>query len=332
MDLGFVEAGHEIVWANDIWADAVNTYRENLGDHIHFGPIEMLSPVPDAEIVIGGFPCQGFSVANRGRYASDKRNELYLQLLRVINEKRPLYFVAENVKGLLSLEKGLVFARILADFEDLGYEVSYALLNAADFGVPQRRERVFIVGRLGGASLRCAFPPQPTHAPRGEALARRLQTWVGVGEALAQLPVPGAASGLANHGDFSEYKLRFNGYLGHRTVDPELPAPTITARGDDAGGVVVIHHPSNSRRISPREAATIQSFPVNFRFSGTRTSVYRQIANAVPPLLARRVAECIPVAVIANTREMERFAVSSSKDSLRSSAKNVGVEQLNLLD
>jgi DNA (cytosine-5)-methyltransferase 1 len=297
MDLGFEMAGHTIVWANDVFEDAVQTYRKNFGDHVHLGPIETVSPLPQAEIVIGGFPCQGFSIANMQRHAGDSRNELYMQFLRILEEKRPLYFVAENVKGILSLGRGAVFARIIDDFSSLGYSGRYATLNAADYGVPQRRERVIIVGNLIEAAPAVDFPPAPTHARADLAASGRLLPWETVGAALSGLPEPGTDSKITNHEDFSVYKLRFNGHLGHRLVNPDAPAPTITARGDERGGVVVIHHPNNLRRISPREAATIQSFPLGFEFFGTRTSVYRQVANAVPPLLAAGIARCFPVIV-----------------------------------
>ncbi|MGD9711111.1 MAG: DNA cytosine methyltransferase [Thermomicrobiales bacterium] len=293
MDLGFTQAGHDIVWANDIFADAVESYRRNLGDRIHLGSIEDCSPDVSADIVIGGFPCQGFSVANWNRNSADSRNQLYRQMLRVIKEVRPIFFVAENVKGILNLEGGRIFRLILREMRELGYEVRYALLNAADFGVPQRRHRVFIVGKLEGSSATWSFPPHPTHSRPELSQLLGLKPWVSVGEALAQLPEPGGSNGLANHEYASRYKLRFNGHLGHRVVDATRPAPTITARGDDRGGVVVIHHPSNERRITPREAATIQGFPLDFEFVGTNTSVYRQVANAVPPPLARAVAECL---------------------------------------
>jgi DNA (cytosine-5)-methyltransferase 1 len=316
MDLGFVRAGHEIVWANDIWTDAVATYRNNFCHHVEEAPIETISAVPNAEIVIGGFPCQGFSVANWQRSTTDRRNKLYLELLRTIAEKQPRYFVAENVKGLLSLAGGRVFRRILGDLSELGYEVLYAVLNAADYGVPQRRYRVFIIGTKVGQP-RPTFPPPRTHAPADIAPRLGLLPWVGVGAALADLPAPGSDSSLANHEDFSAYKLRFNGHLGHRHVDPWQPAPTITARGDDRGGVVVIHHPNNLRRISPREAATIQSFPRDFVFLGSRTSVYRQVANAVPPLLAQRVAECIPLSLSdAGPEDRTRIASASRIEQL----------------
>jgi DNA (cytosine-5)-methyltransferase 1 len=294
MDLGFVNAGYRVVWANDVWGDAVKTYRLNLGDHIIQGDIDSISSseVPDADIVIGGFPCQGFSVANRKRSTKDERNRLYLQFLRVVRDKRPHFFVAENVKGILSLAGGNVFSMILADFRGAGYRMRHAVLNAADYGVPQRRERVFIFGIREDCDTECPFPPKATHAPFELATLSGLAPWVGVGAALRNIPEPEESHDLANH-HYTKYKLRFNGYLGHRIIDPDVPCPTITARGDERGGVVIHHHPSNRRRLSAREAAIIQSFPSSYAFFGSKTSVYRQVANAVPPLLAQRIAECL---------------------------------------
>ncbi|MFP7476340.1 DNA cytosine methyltransferase, partial [Staphylococcus hominis] len=156
MDLGFKKAGFNIIWANDFEKDAVTTYKNNIGDHIVYGDItkiDIKNELPNEEeidLVIGGFPCQGFSVNNIKRNMKDKRNFLYLELLKVIELKKPKFFVAENVKGLLSMEKGKVIDMIVKDFENLGYEVDYQLLNAADYGVPQARERVIIIGnRIG---------------------------------------------------------------------------------------------------------------------------------------------------------------------------------------
>ena len=152
MDLGFKKAGFNIIWANDFEKDAVTTYKNNIGDHIVYGDItkiDIKNELPNEEeidLVIGGFPCQGFSVNNIKRNMKDKRNFLYLELLKVIELKKPKFFVAENVKGLLSMEKGKVIDMIVKDFENLGYEVDYQLLNAADYGVPQARERVIIIG------------------------------------------------------------------------------------------------------------------------------------------------------------------------------------------
>lgn len=288
LDLGFTMAGHEIVWANDIYEDAVETYRRNLGDHIVCKDIALVdeADIPDCDIIIGGFPCQGFSVANVKRHVDDERNVLYKQLIRIIEAKKPKFFLAENVKGLTNLAKGAVFQMILSDFRALGYQVDFHILNAADFGVPQTRQRVIIVGVRNDVDFTYDFP-NPTHSKTG---ADGLPKWVSVSKALADIPDPDQPNDLPNH-EYSKYKLNFNGYLGHRQLDPEKPAPTVTARGDNKGGVVILPHPNAERRMSCRELAKIQSFPLDYEFYGNRSSVYRQIGNAVPPLLGYAVAK-----------------------------------------
>ncbi len=287
LDLGFKMAGNDIIWANDIYADSVATYEKNLGNHIILGDISSISTdnIPDCDIVIGGFPCQGFSVANTKRHATDERNALYKQLIRVIDAKRPKFFLAENVKGIKSLEHGKVFQMILDDFSSMGYKVVSDTLNAADYGVPQKRLRVIIVGVRNDIDFEYSFP-SPTNSECGE---KGLPPWVSVAEAMEPIPDPDLPNSLPNH-DYSKYKLQFNGYLGHRALDPGKPAPTVTARGDDKGGVVVLPHPNGLRRMSCRELAAVQSFPLDFVFCGNRSSVYRQIGNAVPPLLGYAVA------------------------------------------
>lgn len=287
LDLGFIMAGHTIIWANDLYEDAVETYRKNIGDHIICEDISKIdaADIPDCDIVIGGFPCQGFSVANTKRHADDTRNALYKQLIRVIDAKKPKFFLAENVKGLTNMLGGKVFEMILSDFRALGYTVCAKVLNAADFGVPQTRQRVIIVGVHSDLDFEYIFP-SPTHDKNG---INGLPKWVGVLSALSAIPDPDQPNDFPNH-EYSKYKLEFNGYLGHRPLDPEKPAPTVTARGDSKGGVVILPHPNATRRMSCRELATVQSFPLRFEFAGNRSSVYRQIGNAVPPLLGCAVA------------------------------------------
>ena len=281
-------AGHDIVWANDLYDDAVETYKLNLGDHIVSDDIFSVddNDVPDCDVIIGGFPCQGFSVANMKRNIEDERNHLYKQLVRIIKAKQPKFFLAENVKGIYSLAKGAVMQMILDDFTSIGYNVQAKVLNAADYGVPQLRQRVFIIGVRNDINYQFTYPA-PTHNAKG---SDGLNKWIGVGDALSSLPNPDEPNMMPNH-EYSKYKLRFNGYIGHRMIDPLKPAPTVTARGDDRGGVVVLHHPNNQRRMSCRELATVQSFPVDYAFMGKRSSVYRQIGNAVPPVLAYAVAK-----------------------------------------
>lgn len=287
LDLGFIQAGHDIIWANDLYGDAVATYRLNIGNHIIEQDIKEIpsDEIPDCDIVIGGFPCQGFSVANMKRHTGDERNELYKELLRVIRDKQPLFFVAENVKGILSLDKGAVFRMILNDFTDLNYNVQYRVLNAADYGVPQTRERVIIVGVRGDLDFTYNYP-LPTNSKNATLLTPK---WISVQDAIGGFPDPDLPNNLLNH-TYSKYKIEYSIYIGHRKIDPNKPCPTITARGDDKGGVVVHPHPNGLRRMTCRELATLQTFPIDYEFVGNNSSVYRQIGNAVPVTLAYHIA------------------------------------------
>ena len=292
LDLGLIQAGHTTVWANDMYADAVATYRRNIGDHVDDRDICEIhsSEIPDSDVVVGGFPCQGFSVANWGRSVTDERNKLYLEMVRVVADKKPKFFIAENVKGLVSLGKGVILRRIIDDFSKAGYNTTWSVLNSANYGVPQKRMRFVMLGiRKDLEFSDVLFPPQPTHQdPNLLNDKERLLPWLTVGKALEHIPEPEVALQIPNH-EPSKYKLLFNGHLGHRFIDPDAPAPTVTGRGDEKGGVVVLHHPQNHRRMSPRELAIVQSFPDDFIFEGTKTSTYRQVANAVPPALGRAI-------------------------------------------
>ncbi len=299
LDLGFIRVGHSVIWANDNYQDAVDTYRLNIGNHIACADIKDVnsSTIPTCDVVIGGFPCQGFSVANMKRTETDQRNQLYEELLRVVQDKKPRYFLAENVKGILSLGKGKVLSLILQDFNDAGYRVQYKVLNAADYGVPQKRMRVIFLGTRKDIEGDLSYP-NPTHCDPNLLKAPTLfengiKPWLSIGRALQDIPAPEDAPHIANH-TYSKYKLRFNGYLGHREIDPTKPAPTVTGRGDNKGGVVVLHHPNNKRRMSVRELASTQSFPLDYKFAGTQSSAYRQVANAVPPLMAEAIAKQFP--------------------------------------
>ena len=296
LDLGLIQAGHTVLWANDIFHDAVDTYRHNLGGFVDTRDIAEIpsSDIPSADVVVGGPPCQGFSVANWKRKLTDPRNQLYREMVRVTRDKQPRFFVLENVKGIVSLGKGAFLKIIEDDFCAAGYETHWAVLNAADYGVPQKRLRLFMLGvRKDIATSPPTFPPTRTHrAPGHGELGQSAQPWVTVGEALAHFPEPMDGTKIPNH-QFSRYKLTFNGHLGHRFVDPNQPAPAVTGRGDDRGGVVVLHHPNNRRRMSVRELATVQAFPDDFVFQGTKSSAYRQAANAVPPKLGLAIGKML---------------------------------------
>lgn len=298
-DLGLIQAGHEIVWANDFDVDAVATYRENIGAEVVLGDVCSMESVsiPECDVVVGGFPCQGFSQANMLRFADDERNRLYLEFLRIVQDKQPLYFLAENVRGILSLAGGKAIEKIERDFAAAGYRVSKRLFNVADYGVPQMRKRVIIAGTRADLSEHLDFVfPEPTHADPAKAKGLNLTPWVTISEALAHIPEPQGSHDFKNH-VFSQYKVTNRNFTGHRRTDPDKPSPTILARGNGKGGVCAIQHPRNHRRMSIREQAAIQTFPDDFNFAGKLNSAYRQVGNAVPVLFGRRIGEQLPLSV-----------------------------------
>ena len=184
LDLGFTREGYDICWAIDFNKDAVNTYRANLGDHIICGDINAINPcdVPDCDVIIGGPPCQSFSLAGK-RDVEDERGRLVWTYLNFIREKQPKAFVFENVTGLLSARaynKTKVIDNLISEFNKLGYSVNAKVLNAADYGVPQKRKRVIIVG-----TRKELFKfPNPTHSEKGnDGLIR----YVSVSEALSDI-------------------------------------------------------------------------------------------------------------------------------------------------
>jgi len=301
MDLGFIKAGHEIIWANDNDPDSCKTYEKNFGHKPICKDIKEIpsSEIPEGDVVIGGFPCQGFSIANPYRHTEDKRNELYLQLLRVVRDKKPKYFVAENVVGLCSIggyedkkdrkeHKGIILKKILGELKianEIGYDVEFKILNSANFGVPQIRRRVIILGTRKDINKKLKHP-EPIHSK---------ETWKTVGEALQGLPEePDEKSEKFSNHIGTSHKVKINKFIGNRKTDPNKPSPTIVGRGGGTGGPVIIPHPNEKRRMTVRETARLQSFPDDFIFEGSVTSQYRQIGNAVPWLLAFNIAKMLP--------------------------------------
>lgn len=289
LDLGLVQAGHHVIWANDIDENAVATYRRNIGNHIVCADIKEINidDIPNSDVIVGGFPCQGFSLANLRRNVADERNQLYLFFKGIVEVKQPRYFIAENVKGILSLEKGQVIRQIIKDFSDAGYLVEVHKVNMADYGVPQHRERVIIIGQRRDISDRMQFVfPEQTH------FKDREPRWISIQEAIGNLPEVGLENGDPNN-VYSAYKVVVRNFTAHRQTDPNKPSPTILARGNGKGGVCAIPHYNGERRLSVRESATIQTFPNDFVFEGKLGSCYRQIGNAVPVLFGRKLGESL---------------------------------------
>lgn len=296
LDLGLINEGHKIIWANDIDPDAVKTYEYNIGKHIYLADIGQLpdEELPKADVVVGGFPCQGFSLANRKRSGDDSRNKLYLQFLRVVETTKPYYFIAENVRGILSLDNGDAIKKIVSDFMDAGYRVKYSLFNAADYGVPQSRMRVIIAGTRTDLPIECDFNfPEKTHSKTPYDHQKK---WISITDGLSGIPDPEKFPEALPNQLFSKYKVTNRNFTGHRRTNPDKPSPTILARGNGGGGVCAIQHPENHRRMSVRESAAVQTFPLNFEFFGSMNSQYRQVGNAVPVKFGSAIGSALKLA------------------------------------
>ena len=263
----------DIVWANDIDGLACDTYAANLGEaHLHRGSIvDVMDTLPEAaDMVVGGFPCQDVSINGRRSLANGARTILYEHMIEAIRRCRPKAFVAENVKGLLMSHGKPFFDRMLADFRLPGYTIDHKLYLAAEHGVPQRRERIFIVGVRGDAPF-----AHPT------ALAEQMTAQ----EALADLECADEDKQTSHIWS----KAQRSPEQGNRRLRADKPATTI--RAEHHGNVQ--WHYKLERRISLREAARLQSFPDDFRFVCAMRATERQIGNAVPPVLAWHIAKAV---------------------------------------
>ncbi len=303
MDLGFKQAGFEIAWANDIDHASCETYRQNIGDHIVEGDVEDIpvDRIPPADVIIGGFPCQDFSVVWERPGLKGIRGNLYLALVRTIEAKQPLAFVAENVRGLLTANRGRAIKKIIDDFEHCGagYNLNVHVYNFADYGVPQTRERVVITGIRRDLGV-IFVPPKPTHSP--ENYVTVLEAFEGVEEIpfnnekmkikkrtedmLKQIPEGKNFKSITDKN--LKLHLRLPLSLVYRRLDRNKPAYTVVANG---GGGTWTYHYQEPRPLTNRERARLQTFPDDFIFYGGLGEVRTQIGNAVPPLGARPIAD-----------------------------------------
>lgn len=328
--LGFEREGFDSILAIDKWNDAVLTYNHNREDKcalnidIHDYTNEMLDELAKKNKVvgiIGGPPCQGFSMVGK-RESGDERNSLYLEYVRFVNQLKPAFFILENVKGLLSLEKGVFRDDIIERFSKLGYNVTFKLLRASDYGVPQSRERVFFVGLKKSIFKDTYFdfdkiktakmvstgdalsdlpsldngedPMTYSCAPKNEfqALMRENSDIITNNEITVHTEqtkdIISRIKDGGNIRDLSEefYKVR-NYNAAFKRMNSKLPSGTI-----DCGHRNYFHYKEN-RIPTARESARIQSFPDNYFFTGNKTSQYTQIGNAVPVLLSSAIAVAI---------------------------------------
>ena len=274
----------KIVWANDLNRYACDTYHSNLKHDILVGSVwDHFHTLPEqCDLVVGGFPCQDISINGKRAGVDGARSGLYRAMVEAVDKLRPKMFVAENVRGLLYKYNEDSLARVLEDFSSLGYDVTYQLYHAADYGVPQRRERVFIVGVRGGEA---AFEPPAAFLNK--------DTWIKSSEAIRDLEE------LEQDADFSHIwsLAQKSSDQGGRRLDPNKTAHTIRA---ECHGNNQFHY-RLPRRISMREAARFQTFPDNFIFKARLRETERMIGNAVPPVLAWHLGKSLR----ATLRDME---------------------------
>lgn len=332
---GLVDSGRfTSIFANDFDKDAADTYNYNFGDHCRYGDINAILSdpkftMPKADVVIGGPPCQGFSLLNKKR-AGDPRKELWRAYMEVVRLAEPSIFVMENVPELLKSQE---FVEIQAIAATMGYRIIERVLNAADFGVAQRRKRAIIVGsRVGMPEL-----PDPTHYDDSRHDPKRkngLLPWETVARRIGDLQKPEGIthrvldvqppmdlhfgrtplpSSLERYRAVPEGGNRFDLLKNRPDLTPgcwkrkksggtdlfgrlwsDRPAFTIRTEffKPEKGRYL---HPTQDRPITHREAARLQSFPDKFIFLGSNVSIARQIGNAVPPLLGMKIAEKVAI-------------------------------------
>ena len=330
LSLGFESNRFETVAAIDLWDDAIKTYNYNRKNKVgitmdvtKFNDEFLLKILKKHKIegIIGGPPCQGFSTARLSNATekigkiNESRNQLYLEFFRTVDIVRPRFFLIENVKGLVSANKGAFVKDIIHRFGSIGYNVSYKILNASDYGVPQNRQRVFFIGLLEGEF---EFPEKFEYKiSTKEAIADLIQSNK---EAIQKYSLPSkneyqklmrnGKKVVKNHeitihneqtlnvismvpdgGNIKSLPPEFWNIRKYnkafQRMNSKLPSNTI-----DTGHRNYFHYKDN-RIPTARESARLQSFPDSFEFLGTKSSQYKQIGNAVPPLLAKVLAKKI---------------------------------------
>ncbi len=303
MTLGFTSAGFSPLFALDNNPWAVATYNRNFGAHAICADIQKVREFPSAQVIVGGPPCQGFSLLGE-RLPSDPRNQLWRGYMRAAAQVKPLVFVMENVPQLLSSEE---YREIVRQAERLGYEIEGRVLNAADYGVPQTRKRAIIIAsRIGPVEY-----PKPTHSGH--------RPWRTVRDAVGDLPLEPETEGLHQGRNprpksLARYKSIPEG--GNRWDMPRRLQPQCwikkTKGGTDLMGrlwwdrpAFTIRteffkpekgrylHPQAHRPITHREAARFQTFPDDFVFEGSKIEIAKQIGNAVPCLMAEAIAKTV---------------------------------------
>ena len=279
----------EIVYANDIDDNACNIFKENFGIEPDNRDIREVTSdeIPEFDILTGGFPCQSFSIIaqNPKRLGvKDERGKLFFEMCRILREKQPKCFIAENVKGILTANKKSAFPMIIKEFEESGYDVSYSILNSANYGVPQKRERVIIVGFRKDLGIKFEFPDVIVSDEEAfTPLSKVIENEVDEKYFFSQRAVDGMMRKRAsmNKGRAQDITKPCN------TVGAHLAKVSLNSTDP----VLLVNE--RYRRFTPREVARIQSFPENFELVGSEAAQYRALGNAIPPVMFWYVAKTV---------------------------------------
>ncbi len=272
----------DVVFALDNDKYAVKTYNHNFKKPAICDDIKNINKrsIPEFDILLGGFPCQSFSTVNPTKDTNDDRANLYKELVEIVEIKKPPFFILENVKGLTTLQKGEILKKVKRDFKNKGYRVQHQLLHSANFGIPQKRERVFIVGIRADIDMVYEYP-KTTNTE---------ENWVGLHTVIKSLEPPHEKYYFSERAVEGMKRAKKNMKRG-LYQDLDKPCLTITSHlaktSLNSRDPVLLVDPSKEiyRRFTPSEAASIQSFPNHFEFPVSDTQAYKQIGNAIPPVL-----------------------------------------------
>ena len=279
----------EIVYANDIDDNACKIFKENFGitpDNRDIREVKT-EEIPEFDILTGGFPCQSFSIVaqNPKRLGvKDERGKLFFEMCRILRERQPKCFIAENVKGILTANKRSAFPLILKEFEESGYDVQYQILNSADYGVPQKRERVIIVGFRKDLNITFSFPEaeiedETKYTPLKTVIEKRVDEKYFFSErAVAGMMKKRESMNKGRAQDINKPCNTVGAHLAKVSLNSTDP---------------VLMEGERYRRFTPREVARIQSFPDDFELVGSEAAQYRALGNAIPPVMFWYVAKAV---------------------------------------
>ena len=278
--------GMEIVYANDIEESACEMFRKNFGINPDNRDIRNVSSdeIPDFDILTGGFPCQSFSIVaqNPKRLGiKDEKGMLFFEMCRILRDKKPKCFIAENVKGIMTANKREAFPLIIKEFEDSGYDVKYTVLNAAMYGVPQKRERVIIVGFRKDLKVDFEFPDtiikdESDYVPLYHCIEKVVNDKYFFSEK--------AVAGMMKNRESMNKGRAQDVTKPCNTVGAHLAKVSLNSTDP------VLMVDGKYRRFTPREVARIQSFPENYLLDGSEAAQYRALGNAIPPVMFWHVA------------------------------------------